>query len=414
MIEFLKSGDATDRQAAMEIAADAAREMREVGLTTKSVKEIVKSMMDTAEKKLAKQRHYAKKFEEADRARQEMDRAREQEQREAEVAEAHRRADANVALPNAIWDDQRMMRLGMDFVQARTSGDRDGQRAALVDAVAMAQRIAVELGIEVNITPQQVLQNFLPAGQAENHNLDGPVEPGSEHARALDEAVALPDAIWDDQHFQRYGLAFVQARARGDKSLQRKVLTKATGVAQQIARTLGIEGSISPQDVLRNLLPADQWEDHGLNEAPAIASGNVRPNIPDTMRRRDVEERDDEDDDNRSYADAEVDVTMNHVRQTQWSFISDLYDLPPDEADELEAIASTMVKKGEDNASVLQSSKDLLSRAKKKKKKGKFRNARHLMAAVLDAIKRKAMKKKVTKPLKPSDIPDDKDDQKAA
>lgn len=108
-----------------------------------------------------------------------------------------------------------------------------------------------------------------------------------------------------------------------------------------------------------------------------------------------------------------ITITMRDVKQTNWSAISSLYFDTEENAEEMRAIASEIVKKGEDNAGVEKSAKDLLGKAKKAKK-GKFRNVRHLVAAIRDAVYKRAMGKKVTKPIKASDIPGEDDDRNAA
>ncbi|MEM9240473.1 MAG: hypothetical protein AAGB07_10890 [Pseudomonadota bacterium] len=106
-------------------------------------------------------------------------------------------------------------------------------------------------------------------------------------------------------------------------------------------------------------------------------------------------------------------LTLSDVKKTDWSSVSTLYLDSDENAEEMKAIASEIVKKGADNAGVEKSAKDLLAKAKKSKKTT-FKNFRHVVAAIVDAVTKKANGKKVTKPLKASDIPNEEDDRNAA
>ncbi|MEM7236923.1 MAG: hypothetical protein AAF501_03740, partial [Pseudomonadota bacterium] len=106
-------------------------------------------------------------------------------------------------------------------------------------------------------------------------------------------------------------------------------------------------------------------------------------------------------------------LTLSDVKKTDWSSISTLYLDTDEDADVMKNIASEIVKKGADNAGVEKSAKDLLAKAKKGKK-NTFKNFRHVVAAIVDAVTKKANGKKVTKPLKASDIPNEEDDRNAA
>lgn len=106
-------------------------------------------------------------------------------------------------------------------------------------------------------------------------------------------------------------------------------------------------------------------------------------------------------------------LTRDHVKQTDWDGVAGVYFGDSEDSEEMRSIAFEIIKKGEDNAGVTKSAKDLLAKSKKAKK-GKFKNFNHVIAAIKDAVFKRASGKKVTKPLKASEIPDDKDEKKAA
>ena len=95
------------------------------------------------------------------------------------------------------------------------------------------------------------------------------------------------------------------------------------------------------------------------------------------------------------------------MNKVDWDKFVEIYNLVSDEVDSLKDIAKLIVRKGSDASPVIKGSKELLVRAKKSKMRPKFKNGLHVAAAVEDALVRKAESRKLTKPLKASEIPDD-------
>ncbi|KUP92881.1 hypothetical protein [Tritonibacter horizontis] len=101
---------------------------------------------------------------------------------------------------------------------------------------------------------------------------------------------------------------------------------------------------------------------------------------------------------------------MSTIKRVDWQAMLTVYGIDPEEGDAAADVAKHIVKKGLEAPSALKSAKDLLSRSKKKVKGTKVKNHKHFVAAIEDAMVKKTEGKKVVKPLKFADLPEDMSD----
>ncbi len=212
---------------------------------------------------------------------------------------------------------------------------------------------------------------------------------------------ALPRFIVDAPEFRAAQSAYARARDLQD---QRRALGSAIEAAQRAAAGAGVEVNINPREILALLTgeahvppaqPEQTQRPETLNTIDRVHAEMENASPPNGVEQPDVDR------------DTGVELELRHVSMVDWPSVSDLYGVDYEDQEELQSIGTRLVKKGSDDDSALKSARQILQRSKKKKKKTKFKNAKHVVAAVLDAITRKANKQKLTKPLKPSDIDDE-------
>ena len=423
MIEFLKSDD---EQEAYEIALDQARDMRAAGLTTQSESDVAKALLAKAKQKHAKQQEMARRLQEAEADRlaqiaeheqavaedngdaasvstmQRVQNEREteqgqdtqdtQEEREARTREATEAAELAVELPAHFWDDPDFARAAQDFTIARAANDKAGQKKALKKAVVAAQAVVADVG-GTPVTAQQILQNILPADQwphaVQTEAPDTPTPPDDNDS--VEEYATLrrmQREAEDEENAPDFSAALDAISAH----LINRDGDSARAAAIRLAEDMGTAGGRyagwTAADILKFVMKRNK--DAAVQTAP------------------------EDDDPDGLLPDDGTELTLRHVSGVDWGTVIKLYEIDKDEEDEMVSIAKRLVKKGPDDGGSRKAAKDLVARGKKKKKKPKLKNHHHLIAALLDAIRRKAKKKKVTKPLKPSDIPDEDDQDKAA
>ena len=97
-------------------------------------------------------------------------------------------------------------------------------------------------------------------------------------------------------------------------------------------------------------------------------------------------------------------LSLPDVKKVDFDQIASVYSMGADSGEDLFQLTQMIVKKGEDNASVMKSAKELVARSKKQKTGPKARSGFHLIQGLLDAVRRKKMKKKVTKPIKIAEV----------
>ena len=108
--------------------------------------------------------------------------------------------------------------------------------------------------------------------------------------------------------------------------------------------------------------------------------------------------------------DSQTKYDMGTVKKVDWPAILSVYNMDPEESEAVADVARLIVRKGMESSGVLKSAKDLLTRSRKKVKGAKVKNHLHLAAAIEDAMIKKTESKKVLKPLKFADIPEDMSD----
>lgn len=98
--------------------------------------------------------------------------------------------------------------------------------------------------------------------------------------------------------------------------------------------------------------------------------------------------------------------TQKDAKKVDMQSVASVYGFGDEDVTELEDFARQVAKKGPDNPGVQKSAKDLLTKSKKQKNKPKVKNSFHLGHAIYNAMQRAMGKKKVTKPMKASEIPE--------
>jgi hypothetical protein len=165
-------------------------------------------------------------------------------------------------------------------------------------------------------------------------------------------------------------------------------------------------------------------EAHGLNIDPKTLAEEIlkliRKPVAKPTKTGSKKPRDDQDNPGAGAAGGrpkrdqkQTKFTKDHVTQTKWDEVSEVYFGDKEYAAEMEKMALAMVKKGEKDKAVSTSARSLLAKSKKAKG-GKFKSIGHVVGAVSDALFKRVSGKKVTKAIKASDIPKDEDGNKAA
>lgn len=98
--------------------------------------------------------------------------------------------------------------------------------------------------------------------------------------------------------------------------------------------------------------------------------------------------------------------TQKDAKKVDMQSVASVYGFGNEDVTALEDFARQVAKKGPDNPGVQKSAKDLLTKSKKQKNKPKVKNSFHLGHAMYNAMQRAMGKKKVTKPMKASEIPE--------
>lgn len=222
----------------------------------------------------------------------------------------------------------------------------------------------------------------------------------------------------------------IEALKSGDRklamafALQQAQAMRAAGLtsksAEEVAKSLFAKAQAKAAEHIRRAemfaeaeVERQRQEDvRAAAEYAARGSTNTLARVAEELRRED-EDGEQEGPDG-MMPDTGVEVTVRHASSTDWIRVSTLYGFDPDEVEALESLGTQLAKKGPEDGTAKRLAKGLHERGKKKKKKPRVKNYQHILAAVLDAIRRKANKKKVSKPLKPGDIQDQDDDQSKA
>lgn len=309
--------------------------------------------------------------------------------------------------------------------QRNTGGDIKAEMARTIDRMAgmmasgnaeKAKQIGLSFATDlfesgrVNKAPAKIVRPMLESAMSKARKQGKTMEEMFEDDRraAREQAeidVEMDKAIWDHPDFQSIALAFTQAAAKKDAKLRDRVIAAAVNKAQQISDQKGLGLRVTEKLVLQNFLPMDQWPDDGSDASSSSDSsssgGDGDNDMMDDLMRMQAEQGDiplEEDDAAR--------LALKDVAKVKWDTISEIYGFDKDDAPELEKLATTVVKKGMDDAGAQKSAKDLLSRAQKQKKKPKVKNGKLLVFGLFDAMFRTKNKKKVTKPVKASDLPE--------
>ena len=190
--------------------------------------------------------------------------------------------------------------------------------------------------------------------------------------------------------------AMLRAFLKGDKKTGGKLAKALAGHILKLYKT-----NVTLQEMLTAI----------INAAQADVKAN-RENEPDTSPKR--SDRTDKDGDGaiagaatKASRNTQSTFDLSTVKKVDWGSLLSIYSMDPEEKEAAAEVAKQMVKKGKDSPGVLTSAKDLLSRSNKKVKGAKVKNHKHFVAALEDALVKKSESKKVTKPLKFADIPDD-------
>ncbi|MEM9903138.1 MAG: hypothetical protein AAF865_17480 [Pseudomonadota bacterium] len=419
--EFLNDND---KEGAKALALRAANEMRRAGRSDESAGAIAKRLLAAAI---------------------------------AQARAGREATEAANALPDAVWDDPRMLRVGMQFVQAYTEGDVKLARQILAKAVALARQIAEQLGLLAQIGAEEVLNNFLP--HRADRDIEGPEaelragldqvdaavkaheEKKAAKARAATEppTVAPPDLPPRDEgegprdgardgaddvsasdpdpsdlraHIQAQMAEMLRALQANDPQTARAL---ALRLEARLAGVAGPFGDMKAADILRLVIKKKRAIDkeNGVPD-PIVASADKSNDDDSESTVSSVYSVDVKNDDNRDNDDDEppaagAALSLKLVAKVDWEKFVEVYSLSPEEIEALKEIATKIVRKGPDATAVIKGGKELLARAKKAKSGAKFKNGIHVAAAVEDVLLRRAENKKLTKPMKASDIPDDAD-----
>ncbi|MEX0370841.1 MAG: hypothetical protein AB3N09_09435 [Tateyamaria sp.] len=200
----------------------------------------------------------------------------------------------------------------------------------------------------------------------------------------------------DDKSDKLYD-ALLRALLNGDKKTGGKLANALAAHILKLYKT-----NVTMQEMLAAIIKAAKQDVAANKETESVASS-------------DRTRRDDEDNgagaaavaSGKSESDSQIQFDLPLVNKVDWQSFMSIYSMDPEEMDAVADVAKLIVKKGTDSASVLKSAKDVLTRSSKKIKGAKVKNHKHFVAAIEDALIKKTESKKVVKPLKFADIPDD-------
>lgn len=408
-----------DKEGAKAHAARAAQEMRAEGRSTEAVGAIAKRLLAAAVAQYRGQRQ---------------------------------QTEAARALPDAVFDDPRMLRVGLAFTQAYAAGDVPGARRALTAALAVARDVAEAHGVSGNITAEQVLDNFLP--DAADRDIAGPEAELRQGLTQIDDAVlhheerrdaarraaAEPPIVASEDlpeerrsaprdstggdtaegldqfdlssHIQEQFALILRALQADDPQTARRLALRLEG---RLAGVAGRFGDMTAADILKQVIKKKRAIEkaNGVPD-PIVASADLKKDDDTESTDSSIHSLDDTDGDHRHDDDdppaaGGAVLSLKLVNKVDWTKFVEVYSLTPEEIEALKDIATKIVRKGGDATAVVKASKELQMRAKKAKTGAKFKNGLHVAAAVEDMLVRRAENRKLTKPLKASDIPEDED-----
>ncbi len=433
IVEFLKDDD---KEGAKSHATRAANEMRVAGDSAEPTGAIAKRLLAEAVARYKDERQ------------------------EAETARA---------LPDVIWDDPGMLRAGMRFTQAYTSGDVAAARKALARALALARRLADTHDLLDEIDAARILDNFLPARA--DRDIDGPEDALRRGLEEIDTAVRADERRQAEEartEDVRADASAETAARRAEfmardadsytasdldefdlsehirtqlglilRALQASDTATARGLALALEERLegitGRYGNMKAAAILKMMLnKRNDLERVVAKPAPkpiAVSSGKAGQTMADAKSAApETQEKEDDDtetvvsgagsvdgptDTNRHDDDeppaAGAALTVKLISKVDWANFVEVYSLPPEEIEALKEIATKIVRKGMGTTPVVYAGKELLARARKAKSGARFKNGIHVAAAVEDALSRRAENRKLTRSLKASDIPDDEE-----
>lgn len=213
--------------------------------------------------------------------------------------------------------------------------------------------------------------------------------------------VELPNIIALSAGFKRTEKEIKEAFEAQDGEEMHMVIDEATEEAAFIKREKNLDVKISQKIITDYFFTAAQqkemrsWDD-------ALDSQYTEDWGDEGQKQADSET--DGDMDNSFYDYAKL--SQSDVKKVDMKSVASVYGFGADEAGALEELAKDVVKKGADNPGVQKSAKDLMAASKKKKNAPKVKSGRHFVFALRDAVMKAMHKKKVTKPMKASDIPE--------
>lgn len=196
--------------------------------------------------------------------------------------------------------------------------------------------------------------------------------------------------------------AVVRAVMKGDKVAKHKLAKALATHILQLYKT-----NVTVQQML----------DAIINKAKddAKADQDDAPETPTDRGNKDNDDNDDQGgaagavaaDGKKGASDSESKYDLGTIKKVDWQGFMGVYRMDAEESEAAADVAKLIVKKGKESPSTLKSAKDLLTRSSKKVKGTKVKNHKHFVAAIEDAMIKKTESKKVVKPLKFADIPED-------
>ncbi|MEM8697562.1 MAG: hypothetical protein AAGF44_00230 [Pseudomonadota bacterium] len=372
-----------DEARAIEVARRTAEKIQDE--TRGTVEEIAKALLEAAREDVERQQ-----------------RAREADENREGRDEQPAQRNGNGFLAH-VTDVNRFMKFDRMFSEvAQMVANRDPkmmQKAkALVKTFQNDKKIFTE-----GATPEAFMEFCIRQARAQKSDEISEID-GAENqdGRGGAGAFSIPRALRENSALATSFQRLVGFIAKGD---EKTAASLALRMATMIKKTYGL--TQDAKAIAKELLELARKAAKRQSVASIDSDSDSKPNDDGSQGSGDGMRSD------QGKSGTEISLTMRNVNQTNWPSISTLYFDDPEDAEEMKEIAAQIVKKGADNAAVQKSAKDLLAKSKKAKK-GAFKNFRHVIAAIKDAVVKKAMGKKVTKPLKASDIPDEKEDKKAA
>ena len=268
------------------------------------------------------------------------------------------------------------------FVQLADIAEEKGQGPALRHAAKMLDVLVKDKEVLREDTPAQALLDFCMAHRTDRPARDE-VESVDDHTPApidlSDQDPRLPPAFLEGHLKYKKMMSAMQKEVDGEQrwDVLIKLANAVKTFAQKEMKREGLPGGsqIDPEAIIEHWFGTS-----GLGPAPARVDSEAIARQPSGLK-----------------------LSQRDVNQTDWNNVLAKYSMSEDFSDDMKSIASDIVRKGADNASVEQSAKELLAKSKKAKT-GMFKNFRHIVAAAKDAVMRRAKNKKVTKALKSAEI----------